>query len=147
MHIFYCTFCRLSFVGIVFVYWNISLPSPSPEFSSPFLRQGIAADTKSAMSAPIFHRLSLSRDRYENVTCSDSSVGKWNDAFCDCLLEGEDEPSTGACSWYSKPAIVLYTCAPAKQHYIPKHRTKSLKIYSSRIRDGICDCQDCRDER
>jgi hypothetical protein len=85
---------------------------------------------------------------YADVKCTDGvTVGKMNDNYCDCLLDGEDEPNTGACSGFVKPAAVLYECAPARQHYLPKMRIKTIKIYSSRIRDGICDCVGCSDEK
>lgn len=85
---------------------------------------------------------------YSNISCSDGvSTGKLNDNYCDCIVGGEDEPGTGACSWFTKPATVLYQCTPAKSHYLPSARRRKISIFNSRIHDGICDCSDCSDEK
>jgi protein kinase C substrate 80K-H len=58
-----------------------------------------------------------------------------NDDFCDCTLDGSDEPGTSACS-YLKPS----------RFYCKANPSKSFYIYTSRVDDGICDCCDGEDE-
>ncbi len=53
-----------------------------------------------------------------------------NDNFCDCPLDGSDEPSTGAC-----PNSDFKCSSP-----------DGKVIRSSRVNDGICDCCDGSDE-
>ena len=58
-----------------------------------------------------------------------------NDDFCDCTLDGLDEPGTSACS-YLKTSRFHCKANPSKSFY----------IFTSRVDDGICDCCDGEDE-
>jgi protein kinase C substrate 80K-H len=67
-----------------------------------------------------------------------SMKGVLNDDYCDCQ-DGSDEPLTSACSHllvnnrtFSCPSIVS---------------GKTIKLFPSRIRDGIVDCSDGSDEK
>ena len=51
-----------------------------------------------------------------------------NDDFCDCELDGADEPRTGAC------LAAPFTCD--NWPHVP------LTIPASRVNDGLCDCCD-----
>ncbi|CAL8073325.1 unnamed protein product [Orchesella dallaii] len=74
------------------------------------------------------------RDVFQCLTTSKKiSWDKVNDDYCDCPLDGSDEPSTAAC------LNGKFYCVRRKdgiKGYIP----------SSRVNDGICDCQDGTDE-
>lgn len=59
-------------------------------------------------------------------------IHKVNDNFCDCPLDGTDEPGTSACQTGS------FTCQ--------NNGFQSILIPSSRVDDGICDCCDGSDE-
>jgi hypothetical protein len=60
-----------------------------------------------------------------------------NDNYCDCLIDGLDEPSTSACSGVSKEPQFWCHNNGVSSHYLP----------SSKVNDGICDCCDGSDER
>eukprot|EP00339_Tiarina_fusa_P008974 CAMPEP_0117085172 /NCGR_PEP_ID=MMETSP0472-20121206/59904_1 /TAXON_ID=693140 ORGANISM="Tiarina fusus, Strain LIS" /NCGR_SAMPLE_ID=MMETSP0472 /ASSEMBLY_ACC=CAM_ASM_000603 /LENGTH=802 /DNA_ID=CAMNT_0004814379 /DNA_START=185 /DNA_END=2594 /DNA_ORIENTATION=- len=72
-----------------------------------------------------------------------------NDGYCDCPLDGADEPDTQACSgsatWpgikaapeSSTSLLLLFSCP----------QQPNLKLPPSRVNDGICDCCDGADER
>ena len=88
--------------------------------------------------------LTLSTDskKPEIVKCSDGSVGFKNDDYCDCPLDGLDEPDTSACS----------NVLVQKNKFICGRRGNGSKqqeevwIYASRVNDGIVDCPDGSDE-
>lgn len=65
----------------------------------------------------------------EGKSVPDSHV---NDDYCDCELEGTDEPRTGACA--NQP----FVCA--------NKPASALTIPASRVNDGVCDCCDGTDE-
>lgn len=77
------------------------------------------------------------------------SADRINDGYCDCPLDGLDEPETGACSgsmdgmWAGVPAIVK-NAAVANSFVCPQQ--PSLRLPLSRVNDGICDCCDGADE-
>lgn len=58
-----------------------------------------------------------------------------NDNFCDC---GDDEPETSACSTVT---VAQNTFQCVDREYI------DMKLPSSRVNDGICDCCDGSDEK
>jgi protein kinase C substrate 80K-H len=71
-----------------------------------------------------------------------------NDGYCDCPLDGSDEPHTEACSgslvggWAGIASTgrqdgLRFTCGPQQPN---------LLLPVSRIHDGICDCCDGSDE-
>lgn len=63
---------------------------------------------------------------------------KLNDNFCDCS-DGSDETSTNAC------ANGKFYCTKQIRH--KTGRGQDIYVPSSRINDGICDCElDCSDE-
>lgn len=62
---------------------------------------------------------------------------KINDNYCDCIVDGLDEPSTSACSGISKRQTQFWCYNNnVSSHYIP----------TSRVNDGVCDCCDGSDE-
>uniref|UniRef100_A0A0K8TRV2 Glucosidase II beta subunit N-terminal domain-containing protein n=1 Tax=Tabanus bromius TaxID=304241 RepID=A0A0K8TRV2_TABBR len=63
---------------------------------------------------------------------------KVNDDYCDCLLDGSDEPSTNAC------ANGKFYCKFQKRHITG--RGADTSIPSERVNDGMCDCCDGSDE-
>jgi hypothetical protein len=65
----------------------------------------------------------------EDKRISDAFV---NDGYCDCEVEGTDEPATGACGTAS------FRCE--NRPHAPLH------IPASRVNDGVCDCCDGSDE-
>lgn len=74
-----------------------------------------------------------------------------NDGFCDCA-NGVDEPQTSACAGFSETfASYNDTHPPSKQHsslfYCSNQGSKPKYIYSTHVRDGICDCCDGSDEK
>eukprot|EP00531_Pseudo-nitzschia_arenysensis_P007952 CAMPEP_0116134836 /NCGR_PEP_ID=MMETSP0329-20121206/10863_1 /TAXON_ID=697910 /ORGANISM="Pseudo-nitzschia arenysensis, Strain B593" /LENGTH=252 /DNA_ID=CAMNT_0003629583 /DNA_START=208 /DNA_END=966 /DNA_ORIENTATION=+ len=78
----------------------------------------------------------------EIIKCSDGSAGFKNDDYCDCPLDGLDEPDTSACS----------NILVQKKKFICGRRSKNGSvtepqwIYASRVNDGIIDCPDGSDE-
>ncbi|CAN0048775.1 unnamed protein product [Ectocarpus sp. 12 AP-2014] len=60
------------------------------------------------------------------------SWDKINDNFCDCPHDGSDEPGTSACS------NGVFECA--------NRGHRSVRLPSSRVGDGVCDCCDGSDE-
>lgn len=78
----------------------------------------------------------------EIVTCEDGTVGFKNDDYCDCPLDGSDEPDTSACS-----GILVQ-----KRRFVCGRRKDAgtddapVWIYASRVNDGIIDCPDGSDE-
>ena len=70
-----------------------------------------------------------------------------NDGYCDCPLDGKDEPGTDACSgssdggWAGIPA----SSGLALTHQC--HAQPKLTLTLSRFNDGICDCCDGSDEQ
>ncbi|XP_055313092.1 glucosidase 2 subunit beta [Sitodiplosis mosellana] len=61
-----------------------------------------------------------------------------NDDYCDCEVDGSDEPETNAC-----PNGVFY-CTYQKRHLTGRGR--DISIPSSHVNDGVCDCCDGSDE-
>jgi hypothetical protein len=92
----------------------------------------------------------------EIVTCGDGTVGFKNDDYCDCPLDGSDEPETSACS----SALVqkkIFVCGrrggnghgQGDNNAAVTTTTTSTEpkwIYTSRVNDGIVDCPDGSDE-
>uniref|UniRef100_A0A7S2WID1 Glucosidase 2 subunit beta n=1 Tax=Rhizochromulina marina TaxID=1034831 RepID=A0A7S2WID1_9STRA len=63
--------------------------------------------------------------------------GRVNDDYCDCIHDGLDEISTGACAGVSANTVDFWCHNEGfDAHFIP----------SSRVGDGICDCCDGEDE-
>lgn len=62
-------------------------------------------------------------------------ISKVNDDYCDCPLDGSDEPSTNACE------NGKFYC-----DYQPSPQSRLMFVPSSRVNDGICDCCDGSDE-
>lgn len=58
---------------------------------------------------------------------------KINDDYCDCPLDGSDEPGTNACN-----NGIFYCEVPSKNF--------PAKIASFKVNDGVCDCCDGSDE-
>jgi len=78
-----------------------------------------------------------------------------DDGYCDCPLDGSDEPGTGACSgsvdgmWAGVPPkheSSNYDAAHRPSQYFSCAEQPSLKLPPSRVNDGICDCCDGSDE-
>ncbi len=64
--------------------------------------------------------------------------GVLNDDYCDCP-DGSDEPLTSACS-HLLVGQKLFSCTAASNG-------EAIKLFPSRIRDGVIDCQDGADEK
>jgi len=85
------------------------------------------------------------------ITISPSQI---NDGYCDCPLDGIDEPNTSACSgsidggWAGVSSKYKSTDEKAAQisSYFVCHQQPNLKLPLSRVNDGICDCCDGSDE-
>jgi len=71
---------------------------------------------------------------------------KINDGYCDCPLDGADEPHTHACSGSTVGAFtgIAAVSTESKKYQCPQQR--KLQIPYSRFHDGICDCCDGSDE-
>lgn len=71
---------------------------------------------------------------------------KINDGYCDCPLDGADEPHTNACSGSTMGAFtgIAAVSTESKKYQCPQQR--KLQIPYSRFHDGICDCCDGSDE-
>jgi hypothetical protein len=71
------------------------------------------------------------------IKCADSSsIGFENDDYCDCVGDGSDEFTTGACSHVTVGKKV-FQC----------HKDRDIWILASRVGDGIPDCPDGSDEQ
>jgi hypothetical protein len=81
-------------------------------------------------------RHSSSNASYERITCADGSgtTGYLNDDYCDCA-DGSDEQTTAACA-HVLLAVPHFVC----------HNNATIKMYASRVRDGVRDCPDGSDE-
>ncbi|KAG7349853.1 glucosidase II [Nitzschia inconspicua] len=70
-----------------------------------------------------------------------------NDGYCDCPIDGADEPNTDACSgsqfW---PGIVTEDSSRRTAPVFVCPQQPNLKLPLSRLDDGICDCCDGTDE-
>ncbi|CAM9817702.1 unnamed protein product, partial [Hapterophycus canaliculatus] len=78
-------------------------------------------------------KLSCSRDATDSS--AEVSWDRVNDDFCDCPGDGSDEPGTSACS---NGKWVFFFCA--------NRGHRSVRLPSSRVGDGVCDCCDGSDE-
>ncbi|KAH0950458.1 hypothetical protein HN011_005614 [Eciton burchellii] len=58
---------------------------------------------------------------------------KINDDYCDCTVDGSDEPGTNACN------NGFFSCETSS-------RKSAAKIPSYKVNDGVCDCCDGSDE-
>lgn len=64
--------------------------------------------------------------------------GVLNDDYCDCP-DGSDEPLTSACS-HLLVGKKLFSCTAASTG-------EAIKLFPSRIQDGVVDCHDGSDEK
>jgi hypothetical protein len=69
------------------------------------------------------------------VACDDGH-GAINDEYCDCALDGSDEPRTAACSGLALGA--RFRCE--------NEGLSPVDVPLSRVGDGVCDCCDGSDE-
>ena len=72
-----------------------------------------------------------------------------NDGYCDCPLDGIDEPDTGACSGSANWAGVDFMQKPnepSKHSFYQCPFEPDHKLPLSQINDGICDCCNGSDE-
>ncbi|CAM9891445.1 unnamed protein product, partial [Choristocarpus tenellus] len=79
-------------------------------------------------------RYAAARDAGQ-LLCGDGTVLAWdrvNDDYCDCPKDGSDEPGTSACN------TGAFHCV--------NHGHQEMRLASSRVGDGVCDCCDGSDE-
>eukprot|EP00980_Cylindrotheca_fusiformis_P012682 scaffold3103_cov136-Cylindrotheca_fusiformis.AAC.20 len=72
-----------------------------------------------------------------------------NDGYCDCPLDGKDEPDTEACSGSSAwPGLSIDPSEEPSLSFsvFQCPQQSKLKLPLSRVNDGICDCCDGVDE-
>ncbi len=91
--------------------------------------------------------LSTASKKPEIIKCSDGSAGFKNDDYCDCPLDGLDEPDTSACSnvLVQKKKFI---CGRREKdnNKQQQQQQQEVWIYASRVNDGIVDCPDGSDE-
>lgn len=69
---------------------------------------------------------------FDGSRSSALGLSRVNDNFCDCPLDGSDEPGTAACA--------------AGRFWCKNVGGRAMFMSSSRIDDGVCDCCDGSDE-
>lgn len=85
-----------------------------------------------------------SKPTFPTITCGDGiTIGYLNDNYCDCRDNGADEPLTDACADVTV-AKLTFTCH--NHHNDDDDHAEPLRIFASRVHDGIWDCPDGSDE-
>lgn len=102
--------------------------------------------------------------QYPSVDCGDGTTGLLNDDYCDCPLDGRDEPLTSACN------SGIFQCGePGDEHAGLLREAQALEsmlsvedqramiqitrnilptfVSSGKVLDGVQDCCDCSDEK
>jgi len=68
-----------------------------------------------------------------------------NDDYCDCTLDGADEPGTSACA-HLIPTATDETAPGVTRFFCANKGAKARLLPLSRVDDGVCDCCDGSDE-
>ena len=115
--------------------------SKSTSIASPTTTSVVSPPNDTTATPKSMNKLQYQNHVASQFKCKDGiGVGIFNDDYCDCS-DGSDEPYTSACS----NLLVQNATYPCSHGLINKDNL-ALRIYPSRIKDGVIDCPDGSDE-
>ena len=134
------------------IYFNLNLiEQKAAKIGEPSMVHTSEVNSRSALSANVEYASALGKCNGDMIITTFPTetelVSFINDDFCDCL-NGQDEYLTAACSG-------LLVGVPTFRCRSVENKGKNLRsneinlirtIFTSRVQDGVCDCDDCSDE-
>ena len=115
---------------ICLIYWKIAGKQRSSDYDRPLVSSKLRSSISQNGNFE-YVRITVPL-RQKNRIQSKVSLSIENDNFCDDLIAGLDESKTSACSFYT---------ARSK-----KFNCGDIYIFSSRVNDHVCDCNNGADE-
>jgi hypothetical protein len=115
--------------------------STSTSIASPATTSVVSAPNDTTATPKLMNKLKDPKRIASQFKCKDGiGVGIFNDDYCDCS-DGSDEPYTSACS-----NLLVQNASYPCSHGLINKGNLALRIYPSRIKDGVIDCPDGSDE-